>query len=759
MIVDDRRFMASMGLEMIVSILLRLSGPRASRTGAAGARHSSRIAFRPGWISLEPRITPTGHVAVTDTFLVNAGERVANVSSGQPFDVQADVTTRGLPAHAGLWVSVTVNGLTRSTPLLDSSVVHSGIRSWSGESANFIASPGTNQVTITVHRKRTPADSPKANATMSFGFDASSPSVASLSYSVSQIRTAYGINPIPWFGSARPDGSGQTIAIVDAYNDPNIIKNLQGFDELMHLSTNSSPTLFQRFGPASSILTVYNQRGSDITAYLRQSGDAREGVPQQDPSGNWQREETLDVEWAHAIAPAAKIDVVECDGNGPFEGLYIGAATAAKLPGVSVVSMSWTEHESSSGEIDDAFEQAEDLHTFVTPKDHRGVTFMASAGDDGAPAGYPANSPNVVAVGGTDLTVKSGVYGGESGWSFQVARTLEHGRSSYSQTGTWSSRSGGYSGTYGVAAAGSDSLAKWTTTIGRQNLGHNGGVEVSATWVVLPTNATSVTYSIYNTAEPTGNPLWTETVDQARPPVGTSVGSADFQDLGVYYPALGSTLTVTVSANSAKGTVVADAIGVAPALATGGGPSRFEPEPSYQRNDQSTGYRTTPDVSFDASDVSGVTVYRDGSLHYGAYGTSLSAPCWAGLIAIADQGRVARGEEALDSVADPRQTLQALYSLPARDFHDIATGYNGYSVGAGYDQVTGLGTPIASRLIPGLVAYRHPARSATPTWSIQARHPYLAQDANQKSKDANHTSIHNLAKAPPALSVTISLHP
>jgi subtilase family serine protease len=702
---------------MVFSILLGPPGRwrRASRSSSAGARRSSRLAFRPGWVSLEPRLTPTGHIAVTDVFLVQAGQRVATVSAGESFAVQADVTTRGLSGNARLWVSNTLNGFTQSTPLIDPGDVLSGMRSWSGESADFIASPGTNQVTVTVHRKDSPAEAHEADPTLSFRFDASSPSVGGLSYSVSQIRAAYRINAIPWFGSARPDGSGQTIAIVDADNDPDIMKNLQGFDESMHLSTNSSPTLFQKYGPASSILTVYNQRGKNITKYLADSGNAREGVPPMDEMGEWEKEETLDVEWAHAIAPGAKIDVVECDDDTSVSDRFAAVSIADRLPGVSVVSMSWSYSESSYGTIDAQFEQAEDSHTFVTPKDHRGVTFLASAGDAGAPAGYPATSPNVVAVGGTDLTVESGDYDCERGWSFPVPRTLIHGRSSYSQTGPWTSRSGGYGGTYGVAAAGSDSSANWTTTIGQQDLGHNGGVEVSATWVALPTNSTRVTYSIYNTTEPTGKPLWTGTVDQARAPIGTSDGGTHFQDLGVYYPAQGSTLTVVVSANSAKGTVVADAIGVAPALATGGGPSLFEPEPSYQRNDQSTGYRTTPDVSFDASDLSGVTVYRDGSLRYGAYGTSLSAPCWAGLIAIADQGRVARGEKTLDSVADPRQTLQALYSLPSRDFNDITTGYNDYSAGAGYDEVTGLGTPIANRLISGLVVYQRPTRLATPT--------------------------------------------
>ncbi len=170
-----------------------------------------------------------------------------------------------------------------------------------------------------------------------------------------------------------------------------------------------------------------------------------------------------------------------------------------------------------------------------------------------------------------------------------------------------------------------------------------------------------------------------------------------------------------LNANSANGTVVADAIGAAQAWASTGGPSQFESEPSYQLPFQSTGYRTTPDVSFDASQNSGVTCFQDGSLGYGYFGTSLSSPCWAGLIAIANQGRVADGGTTLNSTANPMQTLQALYSLPASDFNDITTGYNGFSAGAGYDEVTGRGTPIANLLIPDLASYGLPTKLAITT--------------------------------------------
>jgi Ca2+-binding RTX toxin-like protein len=85
-------------------------------------------------------------------------------------------------------------------------------------------------------------------------------------------------------------------------------------------------------------------------------------------------------------------------------------------------------------------------------------------------------------------------------------------------------------------------------------------------------------------------------------------------------------------------------------------------------------------------------------------GTSLSAPAWASLFALANQGRAAAGEGNLGSSADPTSTQESLYNLPESDFNQIATGYNGFNAGEGYNLVTGLGTPIANQLIPDLVA-------------------------------------------------------
>ena len=308
-------------------------------------------------------------------------------------------------------------------------------------------------------------------------------------------------------------------------------------------------------------------------------------------------------------------------------------------------------------------------------------------------------------AGGTQLLLNGDAYVSETGWSFPTPRTLEHGSDAYSQTGTWQTQSGGFSGTYSTAPARTDSSATWTTSIAASDQGHEARTEVSASWTASPGNARNARFTIYVGSATTGKLLRTVTVNQAKAPVGISTQGTHFQDLGVFQFPLGSTVTVVLSAKSANGTVVADAIGIAPALAGGGGPSRYQGEPRYQRRYQATGYRTSPDVSFDASDQSGVTLYINGELSFHYYGTSLASPCWAGLIAIANQGRVSHGRKPFNSAKYPRQTLQALYSLPAHDFHHINTGYNGQSAKAGYDQVTGRGSPIANLLVPALASY------------------------------------------------------
>ena len=124
------------------------------------------------------------------------------------------------------------------------------------------------------------------------------------------------------------------------------------------------------------------------------------------------------------------------------------------------------------------------------------------------------------------------------------------------------------------------------------------------------------------------------------------------------------------------------------------------------------------------STLSGSSVSASAVGWLGDAGTSAASPIWAGLIAIADQGRVLAGGTPLTGYT---QTLPALYSLPAADFHDIVYGNNGDPAGPGYDLATGLGTPVANLLVPDLAGYEIPSQMAIktePPSSVVAGSPF-----------------------------------
>ena len=109
---------------------------------------------------------------------------------------------------------------------------------------------------------------------------------SSTGFTPQQIRTAYGIDQIA-FGSIKGDGTGQTIAIVDAYDDPDLV------DSTSPNFTTSDLALFdQQFGLPNP------------PSFVKLGQDGTTNLPAADPTGEWEVEEALDVEWAHAIAPA-----------------------------------------------------------------------------------------------------------------------------------------------------------------------------------------------------------------------------------------------------------------------------------------------------------------------------------------------------------------------------------------------------------------------------------------------------------------------
>ena len=218
-------------------------------------------------------------------------------------------------------------------------------------------------------------------------------------YSPSDIHAAYGIGSISIYSnnlsSIAGTGAGQTIAIVDAYDDPDLVSSTSP-----NFSTSDLANFDAQFGLP------------DPPSFLKLDQNGGTDYPPPDPEGrssathfSWESEECMDVEWAHAIAPQANIVLIETNSSSALN-LCDGVRTAAALPGVSVVSMSWGGSEFSG-------EQKYDSEFFTTPEGHTGVTFIASSGDDGSPGGYPADSPNVVAVGGTTLPTN----GPETAWS------------------------------------------------------------------------------------------------------------------------------------------------------------------------------------------------------------------------------------------------------------------------------------------------------------------------------------------------------
>lgn len=177
-----------------------------------------------------------------------------------------------------------------------------------------------------------------------------------------------------------PSKGGQgTIAIVDAYDAPNIESDLGVFSNTYGLPACTAKNgCFEKHKMASTTAT----------------------------NGGWALEESLDVEWAHAIAPQAKILLIEAK---TASGVNLLAAIdyAASRRDVVAVSISW-------GGAEFPEELTLDSH-FVSKS---GAVFFAASGDEGAGVEWPAASPYVIGVGGTSLELfKSGTFISESAWS------------------------------------------------------------------------------------------------------------------------------------------------------------------------------------------------------------------------------------------------------------------------------------------------------------------------------------------------------
>jgi subtilase family serine protease len=381
-------------------------------------------------------------------------------------------------------------------------------------------------------------------------------------YQASQIQNAYNVTPLLNRGI---NGTGKTIVIIDAFGSPTIASDLQVFDAAMGLPN-----------PNFSIITP--------------AGSPPPFDPNNGNQFGWGVETSLDVEWAHAIAPGANIVLAVAPSNNDSDILNVLQYVVDNHVG-DVLSQSYGEAEACMDPALLATQHAEFVKAAA-----EGMTVFASSGDSGAsqPAcvgngalkavSTPASDPLVTGVGGTTLNANTstGAYIGETAWT-----------------------------------------------------------------------------------EPFG----------CNPP---AVAPADVN-------------------------------------CSGGGFSSLFGRPDFQASTFKGPSRGVPDVAYNAGVAGGVLTHiqfvNDAfglppNVFFIVGGTSAGSPQWAGLAADGDQlaGR---------SLGDINPALYAISNSKIQyssALHDITTGNNnvveiggGYSAGAGWDPVTGLGSPNAANLLPQLV--------------------------------------------------------
>ena len=226
-------------------------------------------------------------------------------------------------------------------------------------------------------------------------------------YTPAQVRNAYGVT------ASGMTGAGQTVAVVDAYASPTMLKDANQFSRLEHEQQFASGQ-YQQILPASG----FTEAGNNACG-----------------AQGWYGEETLDVESVHDMAPAANVRFVaaaSCEDPDLADALaYIVDHHTA-----SIVSNSWGDTESGATEFVNTY------HLIFEAGTAEGIDFSFSSGDDGYEApgedpgfsshvqvDYPTSDPFVTAVGGTSLAVnKSSNYQFETAWGTLLDPLASNGR-------------------------------------------------------------------------------------------------------------------------------------------------------------------------------------------------------------------------------------------------------------------------------------------------------------------------------------------
>jgi subtilase family serine protease len=280
---------------------------------------------------------------------------------------------------------------------------------------------------------------------------------ASLACVYGLVTVTAGCNPLSV--SAVVQGGSKVVVIVDAYDDPNARSDLAVYSKEYGLPAISS----------SNFSVVY----------------AAGTRPAQDSAGGWELEESLDIEMAHALAPSAKVVLVEAASDGSND-LLTAEAEAVKVAlkyGGGEISNSW-----GAGEFtgEDSFESS------FTGKD---IVFFASTGDTPGTE-WPSVLSNVVAVGGTTLSRDgSGNYLGQSVWS-QTGGGLSSGVSIPSYQSAISARVGTARGVPDTSLVANPQTGVWVY----DTVPYNGTTEE---WIIVggTSVASPATAAIVNTTK------------------------------------------------------------------------------------------------------------------------------------------------------------------------------------------------------------------------------------------------------------------
>ncbi|MRX11483.1 peptidase S53 [Pseudoduganella sp. FT25W] len=286
-------------------------------------------------------------------------------------------------------------------------------------------------------------------------------------YTPAQIRAAYGLPTLPasftglTTAQAAQLGAGQTIYIVDAQHNPNVAAELSAFNTKFGLpacttkaiATNASLPLATASSTACELSVVYSTAAGAMTS----------SAPSYD--SGWATEIALDVQWAHATAPLARIVLIET-ASSSYDNLLGGVRLANNL-GAGIVSMSFGGSESSgTSSADSVFSAAN-------------MTYLAATGDSGAGVAWPSVSPKVLAVGGTTLTYTGGtrsevVWSSTGGGVSQYVATPSYQSTAVPGMGTAARRTVAdvafnadpNSGQYVAVIASGGSTVKWTSVGG-----------------------------------------------------------------------------------------------------------------------------------------------------------------------------------------------------------------------------------------------------------------------------------------------------